>query len=196
MFAQFLTWFHRFVQYLQLSCPPCCTACHLFQNGCFSWRDDKAIIRPIQKLSHAATERVTINFLQWRCLRRSLGRDKISLSPFIWKCIFHKWVCAIQFGTHSCARNPFDSLQRGSRAVSASRRDALGCDKLQQMTAEKWREVIVMLCWQMGIYHYISNAPHFTCMQMPVFRYTLEKAKHGYYFWAKGWNLAFWIREI
>lgn len=44
-------------------------------NMTVSWRDDKAIIQPIQNLSHPVAERVTINFLQWQWLSRSPNWD-------------------------------------------------------------------------------------------------------------------------
>lgn len=100
--------FHQFLSddpvcYLRLV--PACQAA--------SRRDDKAIISPIQQLSHAVAEQVTINFLPWQCRHCTLNRDYISLSIFIWKCISRKRPC-----TRSCAHNPFDSPQRGPRAVS------------------------------------------------------------------------------
>lgn len=156
MSALFQTWFHQFLSadpvcYLRLS-PACQPA---------SRRDDKAIISPIQQLSHAAAEQVTINFLPWQCRHCTLNRDYISLSIFIWKCISRKRPCA-----RSCAHDPFDSLQRGPGAVS------------RRVSGKLW---IVTNCsrWQLNaddgerVLHHIAYT--FECVCLSLCCHTLSK---------------------
>lgn len=119
--------FHRFLPAKpSAACTPFLLRClSLFSGRVFHDKMIKAIIYPIQELSHVVAEQVTINFLQWRRLRPVLELRLHFVVSFYFKCIFHKWLYACSNGTHGHAHNSFDTPQWGPRAVSQQASGAL-----------------------------------------------------------------------
>lgn len=129
------------------------------------------MIKPLSSLfnnCHTVAERVTINFLQRQNLSGSLNWDYISLSIFIWKCIFHKLVCVVlSWHTYLSSRCIWFPSVGPRSCQPQSRWDALDCDKLQQMTVERWRRAIVRHCRQTGLYHLIWELHLNVCKWLP-----------------------------